>query len=61
MRSVKRACLRLGAAAAVSMVLALVVMSFLIEARPIATWFLASATLAGLSYAVAIVAGYFEQ
>jgi hypothetical protein len=61
MSSVKRACLRVGAAAMISMVLALAVMSFLLEARPIATWFLASATLAGLSYAVAIAVGYFEQ
>jgi hypothetical protein len=61
MSSVKRACLRLGAVAIVSMVLSLAVMSFLIEAQPVATWFLASATLAGLSYAVAIVAGHFEQ
>lgn len=57
----KRACLRLGAAAMISMVVSLAVMSFLVEAQPIATWFLASATLAGLSYAVAIAVGYFEQ
>jgi hypothetical protein len=61
MGSVKRACLRLGIAATVSLLFALVVMMFLVEARPVATWFMASAALAGAAYLMALIAAYFEQ
>ena len=61
MGTVRRACLRLGTAATGSLVLSLVVLTFLVETPPIAKWFLASAALAGLSYAAALVAAHFEQ
>lgn len=58
---VRRACVRLGIMATVSLLLSLAVMMFLVEAPQVATWFLASAALAGASYLVALVAAYFEQ
>ena len=61
MGSVKRACLRLGIAATVSLLFALAVMMFLVEAPPVATWFLASAALAAASYLTALIAGYLER
>lgn len=61
MGSVKRACLRLGIAATVSLLFALAVMMFLVEAPPVGTWFLASAALAAGSYLMALIAAYFEQ
>ena len=61
MGSVRRACLRLGIAATISLLLALVVMMFLVEAPQVGTWFAASAVLAGTSYVTALVAAYFER
>jgi hypothetical protein len=61
MGSVKRACLRLGAAATLSLLLALVVMMFLVETPQVGTWFAASAALAAGSYLTALVAAYFER
>ena len=61
MGSVKRACMRLGNAATVSLLVALGVMMFLVEAPQVGTWFMASAVLAAGAYATASVAAYFEQ
>jgi len=61
MGSVKRACLRLGIAATVSLLLALAVLMFLVEAPPVGTWFLASAALAAASFLTALIAAHFEQ
>jgi len=61
MGSVKRACLRLGIAATISLLLALGVMMFLAEAPQVASWFMASAALAAGAYATASVAAYFDQ
>jgi hypothetical protein len=61
MGAVKRACLRLGAAATMSLLLSLAVMMFLVEAPQVGTWFLASSALGGAAYATAVVAAYFEQ
>ena len=61
MGSVKRACMRLGIAATISLLLALGVMMFLVEAPQVATWFIASAALAAGAYVTASVAAYFEQ
>jgi len=58
---VKRACLRLGIAATISLLLAFGVMMFLVEAPQVGTWFMASAALAGAAYVTASVAAYFEQ
>lgn len=59
--AVRRSCTRLGAAALVSLLLSTLVMMFLADAPQVATWFLASAVLAGLAYATAIVAAYLER
>ena len=61
MRSVRQACVWLGTCSLVSLFLALGVLMFLLEARSVVTWFVASAALAGLAYAAALVAAYFEQ
>ena len=61
MGSVKRACLWLGIAATVSLLCALAVMMFLVEAPSVGTWFLASAALAAASYLTALIATHFEQ
>ena len=61
MGSVKRACLRLGIAATVSLLVALAVLMFLVEAPPVGTWFLASAALAAASFLTALIAAHFEQ
>ena len=60
MAAVRRACLALGIAATLSLLVALVVMMFLFETRPVATWFIASAALAGLSFGAALIAAYLE-
>jgi hypothetical protein len=52
--------MRLGIAATVSLLLSLGVLMFLVETPPVATWFIASAALAALSYSAALVAAYFE-
>jgi hypothetical protein len=61
MGAVQRACMRLGVAATVSLLLALVVMMFLVEAPQVGTWFMASAALAGSAYLTALVASYFGR
>ena len=61
MGSVKRACLRLGIAATVSLLVALAVLMFLVEAPQVGTWFLASAALAAASFLTALIAAHFEQ
>lgn len=61
MGAVTRGCLRLGAAATVSALVSLVVVLFLAESRPVATWFLASAVLAALAYTAALLAAYLER
>jgi hypothetical protein len=61
MGSIKRACLRLGMAATVSLLGALAIMLFLVEAPQIGTWFLASAALAGAAFLTALIAAHFEQ
>ncbi len=61
MGSVRRACMRLGAAATASLLLSVAVMMFLVEAPQVGTWFLASSALAGAAYATALVAAYFER
>lgn len=61
MEAVRRACMRLGIVATISLILALVVMMFVFEAPQVATWFLASAALAGGSFVAALVAALFEQ
>jgi hypothetical protein len=53
--------MRLGIAATISLLLALGVMMFLVEAPQVATWFIASAALAAGAYVTASVAAYFEQ
>ena len=60
MDSVRRACMRLGIAATISLLLALAVMMFLVEAPQVATWFMASAALAAAAYLTAVVAAYLE-
>jgi hypothetical protein len=59
--SVTRACLRLGAAATVSALVSLVVVLFLAESPPVATWFLASAVLAALVFTAALLCAYLER
>jgi hypothetical protein len=54
--SVARACLRLGIAATASLLLALLVLMFLFDTPAVGRWFLASAALAGLTFAAALVA-----
>jgi len=61
MVSVKRACMRLGIAATISLLMALAVMLFLVEAPQVATWFAASAALAAGAYGTALVAAHFER
>ena len=61
MGAVKQACLWLGIAASISLVLSLSVMLFLFETPQVATWFGASAALAGLSFVTALAAHYLEQ
>lgn len=61
MGSVTRACLRLGIVATISLLLALVVMMFLLEAPQVGTWFVASAVLAAVAYLTALVAAHLEQ
>jgi len=61
MGSVKRACLGLGVAATISLLVSLVVMMFLFETPQIATWFSASAALAGLAFVSALIAHHFER
>ena len=61
MATVRRACMRLGIAATGSLLLSLGVLMFLVETPPVATWFIASAGLAALSYGTAMVAAYFER
>ncbi len=61
MGTVRRACMRLGIVATGSLLMSLAVMMLLVETPQIAEWFLASAALAGLSYAAALVAAYLEQ
>ena len=61
MGSVKRACLRLGIAATMSLLFALGVMMLLVEAPQVGTWFLASAALAAASFVTALIAAHFEQ
>ena len=60
MHAIKRACTRLGIAATVSLLLALTVMMFLVEAPQVSTWFMASAVLAAAAYATALIAAYLE-
>lgn len=60
MGSVKRACMRLGNAATLSLLLALAVMMFLVEAPQVGTWFMASAALAAGAYLTALIAAHFE-
>jgi hypothetical protein len=60
MAPIRRACLRLGAAATGSLLLSMMVMMFLVETPQVSTWFLASASLAALAYGAALVARYFE-
>ncbi len=60
MGSVKRACMRLGIAATISLLLALAVMMLLVEAPQVGIWFIASAALAAAAYLTALVAAYFE-
>lgn len=60
MGSVKRACMRLGIAATLSLLLALAVMMFLVEAPQVGTWFMASAALAAGAYLTALIAAHFE-
>lgn len=52
--------MRLGIAATISLLLALAVMMFLVEAPQVATWFMASAALAAAAYLTAVVAAYLE-
>lgn len=61
MGSVRRACMRLGIVATVSLLLALAVMMFLVETPQVGRWFLASAALAAGAYLTALVAAHFEQ
>ncbi len=61
MAAVRRSCTWLGVAALVSLVLSTLVMTFLADAPQVATWFLASAVLAGLAYGTAILAAYLER
>jgi hypothetical protein len=61
MASVKRACVWLGAAATLSLFLSLAVMLLLFEAPQVATWFGASAVLAGLAFATAVLAHWLER
>jgi hypothetical protein len=61
MSTVRRACMRLGIAATVSLFASFAVMMFLVETQQVAKWFLASSVLAGLSYAAALVAAHFER
>jgi hypothetical protein len=59
--AIRRGCVRLGAVATASLLLALTTLMFLVEAPPVVTWFIASAALAGLCYAVALVAALCES
>jgi hypothetical protein len=52
--------MRLGIAATISLLLALMVMMFLVEAPQMGTWFMASAALAAGAYGSALIAAYFE-
>ena len=61
MAAVRRACMRLGNAATVSLLLSLIVLLLVDAAPSVARWFLASAALAGLSYATAVVTVYLER
>ena len=61
MGSVTRACLRLGIVATISLLLALIVMMFLLEAPQVGTWFVASAVLAAAAYLTAVVAAHLER
>lgn len=61
MGSVKRGCVWLGSAATVSLLVALAVMMFLVEAPQVGTRFLVSSVLAVSAYATALVAAYFER
>lgn len=61
MDSVRRACVRLGTVALLSVVLSLLVMLFVIETRQVARWFVASAALAGAAYVTAAVAAYLDR
>jgi len=61
MRAIKRACLRLGVVATISLLLAFVVMMFLVEAPQVGRWFAASAVVALASYVTALVAAHFEH
>ncbi len=58
MEAVRRACMRLGLAATISLLLATAVMMFVVEAPQITTWFVASAALAGLAFGSAVVTAY---
>jgi len=57
---ITRGCLRLGIAATISLFLALVVLMFVFDTPGVSRWFLASACLAGLSFAAALLAARFE-
>jgi hypothetical protein len=61
MNAVRRACMRLGYAATASFLLSLAVLLLVDAAPAVAKWFLASAVLAGLSYATALLAAYIDQ
>lgn len=61
MNAVRRACMRLGNVATASFLLSLAVLLLVDAAPAVAKWFLASAALAGLSYATAILAAYIDQ
>jgi hypothetical protein len=61
MPAVTRACVWLAVAATISLLLSLVTMMFLFEAPQVATWFGASAALAGLALVSAVIAHHFER
>jgi hypothetical protein len=53
--------MRLGVAATASLFLSLIVLMFLFDTPSVGRWFVASAALAALSFAVALIASRFEQ
>ncbi len=56
-----RTFLWLGIAASVSLLLALAVMTLVVDAPQIARWFLASAIVAGVSFLAAVITSRWEQ
>lgn len=57
---VARSCVRLGIAATGSLFLSLIVLMFLFDTPSVGRWFVASAALAALSFAAALIAARFE-